>query len=277
MAADSLRNFSLAVQCPDQAIDLGRAALALAQLEYPEMEIQSYVARMDGIAARVESRTGAETDAYRRIAAINLVLFREGGFRGNQADYYDPRNSFLNDVLDRKTGLPITLSVLYIEVAKRVGLSVEGVGFPGHFLVKCVGPDDEIILDPFHQGEVRTPEDLEELLARIYRGQVSFRPEFLFPVSKRQILKRMLHNLKGIYLRRGEFGKGLSVMERLVILEPHSAHEIRDRGLLYLKLECFPQALKDLEAYLAMASDADDQEIIRDQVVSLKKLVTQIH
>lgn len=277
MAADSLRTFSLAVQFPDEAIDLGSAALALAQAEYPELEIQTYVARMDEIAAHVESRAGAEADTYRRIAAMNFVLFQQEGFRGNQTDYYDPRNSFLNEVLDRKTGLPITLSVLYMEVAKRVGLSVQGVGFPGHFLVKCVGPDDEIILDPFHQGEVRTREDLEELLDGIYRGELSFRPEFLSPVSKRQILKRMLHNLKGIYLRRGEFGKGLSVMERLVILEPDSAQEIRDRGLLYLKLECFAQALKDFEAYLAMAADADDQEIIRDQVVSLKKLVTQIH
>ena len=261
----------------DDEIDLGRAALAIAHAEHPELDIESYVARMDHLAAAVRDRAGGEADSYRLIAAMNYTLFNVEGFRGNRDDYYDPKNSFLNEVMERKQGIPITLSVLYMEVARRVGLNLCGVGFPGHFLVKHVGKEEEIVIDPFHRGEVRSIEELEDMLDEIYRGRIAFQPEFLFPVSKKQILRRILNNLKAIYLRQGDFPKSLSVVERLLILEPNSAQEMRDRGLLYLKLECFPQALEDLEAYLRLAPYADDAVEIREQTVSLKKLVTQIH
>ncbi len=277
MADDTHRSFSRAVQCLDDEIDLGRAALAIAHAEYPELDIESYVARMNHLAAAVQDRSGGDADSYRLIAAMNYTFFNVEGFRGNRDDYYDPKNSFLNEVMERKQGIPITLSVLYMEVARRVGLDLCGVGFPGHFLVKHVGKEEEIVIDPFHQGEVRSIEELEEMLDEIYRGKLAFQPEFLFPVSKKQILRRMLNNLKAIYLRQGNFLKSLSVVERLLILEPSSAQEMRDRGLLYLKLECFPQALEDLEAYLRLAPYADDAAEIREQAVSLKKRQTQIH
>lgn len=271
------KSFRQAVQCLDDEIDLGRAALAIAHAEHPELDIESYVARMDRLAAAVQDRSGGEADSYRLIAAMNYTLFSVEGFRGNQDDYYDPKNSFLNEVMERKQGIPITLSVLYMEVARRVGLDLCGVGFPGHFLVKHVGKEEEIVIDPFHQGEVRSIEELEDMLDEIYRGRIAFQREFLFPVSKKQILRRILNNLKAIYLRQGDFPKSLSVVERLLILEPNSAQEMRDRGLLYLKLECFPQALEDLEAYLRLAPYADDAAEIREQAVSLKKRQTQIH
>lgn len=277
MANDTHRSFSRAVQCLDDEIDLGRAALAIAHAEHPELDIESYVARLDHLAAAVRDRAGGEADSYRLIAAMNYTLFSVEGFRGNQDDYYDPKNSFLNEVMERKQGIPITLSVLYMEVARRVGLNLCGVGFPGHFLVKHVGKEEEIVIDPFHRGEVRSIEELEDMLDEIYRGRIAFQPEFLFPVSKKQILRRILNNLKAIYLRQGDFPKSLSVVERLLILEPNSAQEMRDRGLLYLKLECFPQALEDLESYLRLAPYADDAAEIREQTVSLKKRVTQIH
>ena len=270
-------SFSRAVQCPDDEIDLGRAALAIAHSEYPDLNIESYLSRMDGLASAVRDRAGRRADCYRLIAAINYILFSVEGFSGNRDDYYDPKNSFLNQVMERKQGIPITLSVLYMEVARRVGLELEGVGFPGHFLVKYVGAEEEIIIDPFHQGEVRFTEELEEMLDGLYRGKLALRPEFLSPLSKKQILRRMLNNLKAIYLRQGDLLKGLSVVERLLILEPNSVSEIRDRGLLYVKLECFPQALQDLEAYLRLSAHADDAPEVRDQVVSLRKLVTLIH
>ncbi len=271
------QSFIRTVQCPDDEIDLGRAALAIAHSEYPNLDIESYVSRMDGLASAVQDRAGEEADCYRLIAAINYTLFRVEGFSGNRDDYYDLKNSFLNEVMERKQGIPITLSVLYMEVARRVGLELQGVGFPGHFLVKHVGEEEEIVIDPFRRGEVCCTEELEEMLDDIYRGKLAFRPEFLSPVSKKQILRRMLNNLKAIYLRQGDLLKGLSVVERLLILEPNSVSEIRDRGLLYLKLECFPQALQDLEAYLRVAAHADDAPEVRDQVVSLRKLITLIH
>ncbi|OGQ84487.1 MAG: hypothetical protein A3G40_10690 [Deltaproteobacteria bacterium RIFCSPLOWO2_12_FULL_57_22] len=277
MAADPLKSFSLIVRDPEQTLDLARAALAVAQAEYPDLDTEAYVAMLDGLARAVERHCTGASDLYRRLAAMNYVLFQQEGFRGNRSDYYDPRNSYLNEVLERKTGIPITLSVLYMEIAKRVGLTLHGVGFPGHFLVKFVAEEGEIVLDPFNRGEVRSRRELEDLLAGIHRGPVRWRPEFLSAVSKRQILKRMLNNLKGIYLHRGDLRRGLSVAERLVILEPDSSEELRDRGLLYSRLDCLSQALGDLEAYLVRAGDAEDVEIIREQVISLRKRVTQVH
>ncbi|MGH7774623.1 MAG: SirB1 family protein [Candidatus Binatia bacterium] len=277
MARDTHKIFTQVVQCPDDEIDLGRAALAFAHWEYPNLDIASYMARMDRLAAVVRDQSGSEPDSYRLLACLNYVLFNQEGFRGNRDDYYDPRNSFLNEVMERKRGIPITLSVLYIEIARRVGLVLHGVGFPGHFLVKYVGEEEEIIVDPFDAGEVRSVDELQDLLDGIYGGKVPFQTQLLSPVSKKQILKRMLNNLKAIYLHQGDLPSVLSVVERLVILEPNSPQEIRDRGLVYLKLECFPQALEDLEAYLRLATDAEDADEIREHVVSLKKRLTHIH
>ena len=276
MADDSHRIFRQAVGRPDEEIDLGRAALAIAQGEYSTLQVEPYVARMDQLAAVVRDRSAGESSPYRLIASINYVLFTQEGYHGNRDDYYDPRNSFLHDVIERRTGIPITLSVLYMEVARRVELRLHGVGFPGHFLIKYAGDDEEIVVDPFDKGEVRTADELQEMLDRLYGGKVAFQPEFLSPVSNKQIINRMLNNLKAIYLRQENFVKALSAAERLVILDPTSAQEIRDRGLLYLKLECFPQAMDDLEKYLRLAPDAEDADEVREQVVVLKK-AARIH
>jgi len=276
MASPSDDSFAEAVRRPEEEIDLGRAALAIAQGEYPGLDIEACTAKIDRLATSVSDRCGSDANPYRLIACLNYVLFNQEGFKGDRDDYYNPKNSFLNDVIERKRGIPITLSILYMEVARRVGLILDGVGFPGHFMVKYVGRE-EIIIDPFHGGEVRSTEELEGFLGELYKGKVSFRDEFLAPIGKKQILKRMLNNLKMIYLKQGDLLKSLSVVERLVILEPDSAQEIRDRGLLYMKLECFPQALEDLQSYLNLASYAEDAEEIREQVVSLKRRAAQIH
>jgi regulator of sirC expression with transglutaminase-like and TPR domain len=205
------------------------------------------------------------------------VLFEGHGFRGNRENYFDPRNSFLNEVLDRKTGIPISLSVLYMEVAQRIGLLLEGVGFPGHFLVRCLGDDKEIVLDPFNRGEIRSRESLEKMLYRLYGREMPLDPSFLRPITNKQILRRMLNNLRMIYLRENDFVKVLPVMEQLVILDPTSAEDIRDRGAVYLKLECFKQALEDFQTYLRLASLADDASEVRRQIGSLSKQVAQIH
>lgn len=275
--ARAYESFLQAVQCPDDKIDLGHAALAIAHAEYPELDIASYVARLDHLASAVQDRAGSEADPCRIIAALNYTLFNVEDFCGNREDYYDPKNSFLNDVIDRKRGIPITLSVLYMEIARRVGLNLHGVGFPSHFLVKYLGKAEEIVIDPFNRGEVCLLAELESLLNAVYRGKLAFQTEFLSPLSKKQILRRMLNNLKAIYVRGGDLIKALSAVDRLVILEPSAFEEIKDRGLLYLKLECFPQALADLEAYLGMAENAEDADEIRSQIVSLKRRQTRLH
>ena len=272
-----LLNFSQAVKCQDNEIDLGRAALVIAQMEYPDLDVEPYLKRMDRLATVIKDLVGDEESVFRLLACINVVLFKQEGFQGNRSNYYDPKNSFLNDLIDRKMGIPITLSVLYQEVARRAGLTLHGVAFPGHFLLKHIDHEEEIIIDPFNGGEVRSDAELQSLLDEIYPGKAVLKFEFLSPVSKRQILKRMLINLRGIYLHQGDFLRGLSVEERLVILEPNPVREYRDRGLLHLRLENFPQALEDLETYLRLASDANDADEIREQVSSLKKRVTQLH
>lgn len=269
--------FREAIDCPEDQIDLGRAALAIASQEYPDLKIDDYLSRLDGLGQVVELRIGDERNPYRMIAALNTVLFKELGFQGNRSEYYDPKNSFLNDVITRKKGIPISLSVVYMEVARRVGLSLEGIGFPGHFLVKYDDGDVEILIDVFDGGEIRAREDLDRMLQQLYRGQVSYQPGFVAALGKRDILRRMLNNLKWIYLERGEPLKTLSVLDQLVILDPSAASEIRDRGLLYITLECYAQALDDLESYLRLTPDAEDAAMIKAQIESVRHRYVQIH
>ena len=274
---DPYKDFRQAVDGAETKIELGKAALTIAASDYPNLDIDAYLSRIDALATSAAARLGSDADVYRSIAALNFVLFQEHGFRGNREHYFDPRNSFLNEVLDRRTGIPISLSVLYIEVAQRVGLSLQGVGFPGHFLVKYAGDNEEIVVDPFNQGEILSRKSLETMLYRLYGGKIAFDPELLEPISKKQILKRMLNNLKIIYLRQNDLIKGLSIVDRLMVLDPASGEDIRDRGLIYLQLECFKQALEDLESYLRLAPHAEDAHAIRKQVTALTRQVAQIH
>lgn len=274
---DPYKEFRQAVDRAETDIDLGKAALTIATSDYPDLDINAYLSRIDALATAVAARLGAEADVYRSIAALNFVLFQEQAFRGNREHYFDPRNSFLNEVLDRKTGIPISLSILYIEVAHRIGLSLQGVGFPGHFLVKYPADNEEIVVDPFNRGEILSQQNLETMLYRLYGGKIVYEPHLLEAISKKQILKRMLNNLKIIYLRQNDFIKGLSIVERLMVLDPVSGEDIRDRGLIYLQLECFKQALEDLESYLRLAPHAEDAPAIRQQVKVLTRQVAQIH
>ena len=277
MSNDLYVAFREAIDCPEDEIDLGRAAVAIATREYPDLKIDDCLSQLDELGQAVELRIGDEKNPYRIIAALNTVLFKELGFQGNRSEYYDPKNSYLNDVITRKKGIPISLSVIYMEVARRVGLSLAGVGFPGHFLVKYEDDAVEILIDVFNGGEIRAREDLERMLQQLYRGQVSYQAGFIAALGKRDILRRMLNNLKWIYLERGEPLKTLSVLDHLVILDPRSASEIRDRGLLYVTLECYAQALDDLESYLRLAPTADDVAMIKSQIESVRQRYVQIH
>ena len=277
MSDDLYVAFRETIDRPEDQIDLGRAALAIATQEYPDLKIDDYLSQLDGLGQAVELRIGGEKNPYRIIAALNTVLFKELGFQGNRSEYYDPKNSFLNDVITRKKGIPISLSVVYMEVARRVELSLEGIGFPGHFLVKYDDGDVEILIDVFNGGEIRAREDLDRMLQQLYRGQVSYQPGFVAALGKRDILRRMLNNLKWIYLERGEPLKTLSVLDQLVVLDPSAASEIRDRGLLYITLECYAPALDDLESYLRLAPSAEDAAMIKAQIESVRHRYVQIH
>ena len=277
MAHDPYREFRQAVDRGEDKIDLGRAALAIASTDYPNLDISAYLARFDQLAVEVMNRCEVGGEVSQSIAALNYVLFEQHGFRGNRDDYYDPKNSFLNQVLERKLGIPITLSILYMEVAQRVGVALDGVGFPGHFLVKYAHNGVEIFIDPFQQGEIKSREDLAKMLDGLYAGAVELRAEFLKGAGKKEILKRMLGNLKGIYVKANDLVKLLSVLDRAIILEPAAVEQIRDRALVYCRLECFAQARTDFETYLRLAPEAKDAAVVREQLVDLAKQVTLIH
>ncbi len=269
--------FARLVHRPETAIDLAEAALLIAKEEYPGLEVASYLARLDDMAAAVRARVSPEKDSHRLIAGLNDFLFRDQGFHGNAEDYYDPRNSFLNEVLDRRTGIPITLSAVYMEVGRRVGLRLYGVGMPGHFLVKFVAPDEEIVIDPFDRGALLSPVDCQRVLDRTYEGKLAFEPRFLEAVGTRQILVRMLANLKAIYFNGREYAKALAVVDRLLILDPQAATEIRDRGLLSCQLKRYPDAMDDLTRYLSLAPEAEDAGVIRDHLRSLRQRVASMN
>ncbi len=277
MAHDPYREFRQAVDRGEDKIDLGRAALTIALSDYPDLDIAAYLARMDQLAVEVTQRCDGSGEVYNSIAALNYVLYERHGFRGNNADYYDPKNSFLNEVIERKTGIPITLSILYMEVARRVGLSLSGVGFPGHFLVKHAQNGAEIVIDPFQQGVIQSREALTRMLGGLYGGAVELQDEYLNPASSKEILRRMLGNLKGIYAKSNDLIKLLSVLDQAIILEPGAAGEVRDRARVYLRLECFAQARANFEYYLKLAPEAKDAAAVREQLVDLAKQVTLVH
>jgi len=277
LAQDLYREFRAAVDRPEDAIDLGYAALTIALTTQPHLDIAAYLQRIDQLALEVADRRDHNDDVYHSLAALNHVLFRQHGFCGNHDDYYDPRNSFLNEVLERKIGIPISLSVLYMEVARRISVKAEGIGFPGHFLVKCTDEEEPIFIDPFHRGEVKLPEDFSEMLEKLYGRKVALRPQFLEAASKKQILKRMLANLKAIYLRNNSLGEALSMFDHLIILDPAGAEEIRDRGSLYLQMGCLSQAREDFDIYLRLAPNAHDAAMIREQILNLEKQPRLLH
>src|SRR4051812_12974416 len=207
---------------------LDQAALLIGAWDYPERDLEQYRAMLDRIASKVAPNVEMATSGIGRARAISDWLFDHLGFSGNTNDYYDPRNSFLCDVLDRRTGIPISLSVLYLEVARRVGVLAQGVNFPGHFLVRVAIEDAWLFLDPFSGGRALTPADLEALLRKTTNPDAVLEPSVIAAASKRQILSRMLVNLAGIYGRHGDLVRSLDVLERLAILEPQNPRIARD-------------------------------------------------
>lgn len=251
------------IQQPDDQIDLERAALYVAQEEYPTLDIDAYLNALDTMAADIEERLPAEAYPLKVIQTINQYLYNDLGFTGNTADYYDPRNSFLNQVIDRRKGIPITLALVYLAIARRLDFPMAGVGLPGHFLIRPTHEEMEVFVDAFHQGEILFPQDCQERLEQLYEHPVNLRPEFLATVTARQFLTRMLTNLKLIYLNQGDLHKTLAATERLLLLVPNAPDQLRDRGILYYRLDRWSESRQDLSDYLALAPMARDAEVVR--------------
>lgn len=268
------QSFYQEITQPEPQIDLAAAALYIAQEEYPDLDPAEYMNALDTMAAEAEERLPIERYPLRVIQTLNHYLFEDLGFTGNVAHYYDPRNSFLNQVIDRRTGIPITLSLVYLEVARRIGLPMVGVGMPGHFLIRPSLGEMEIFVDPFHQGEVLFMQDCQQRLSRIYGQPIEISPELLPVVSPRQFLARLLTNLKMIYLQASAVEPSLSVVERILLLFPQAPIEHRDRGILYYHLDRWTEARADLELYLSLAPAAEDEAVIEQLLTRIKLMAS---
>ncbi len=251
-------------------IPLDEAALSLAEEEYPRLDVGAVLARLDRLGERVRAHAPAPARAASTLNALRRVLAVEEGLRGNERDYQDPRNSFLNEVLDRKLGIPISLSVIWMEVARRAGLALHGVGFPGHFLVKYVSADGTtVFVDPYNAGEMLSA---DECVAR-HRARAGAREldrRYLDAVGPRQILARMLQNLKRIYLERRDDVRAYWVIDRLLLLAPGQADALRDRGLVAARLGAASAAIHDLEAWLSSAGASPDADEVRGVLAALR-------
>jgi regulator of sirC expression with transglutaminase-like and TPR domain len=269
----------------DGHIDLARACLMVAQDVYPGLDVERYLGEIERMALRLRGSIGPQGGAEERVVALNRYLFEELGYRGNAGDYYDPRNSYLNEVIDRRTGIPITLAVLYMELGRRAGLPLEGVSFPGHFLVRLRLRAGMLVLDPFSGGAPLSEDELRERLQRVIpEGVVDRLPvaelpleEFLEPATKRQILARLLRNLKGIYRERDKPEQMLDVLNRMLVVAPESSAELRDRGIVYQRLECYRAALKDLSAYVEREPEAPDFDDVRERLMELSALCARLN
>jgi regulator of sirC expression with transglutaminase-like and TPR domain len=266
---DARKQLAALVSDIDDRFDLAEAALLIAQEEYPTLDVDYYLGRLDALAAEAGRSLHPGMLPQEEVARLNHFLFVEQRFRGNNDQYYDARNSYLNEVLDRRTGIPIALSLVYIGVAQRLDLPVYGVSFPGHFLVKYASAP-EILIDPFF-GKVISPDECAERLVAIYGPKVKLDRRLLGAARPRDILTRMLSNLKQIYVEQHDLLRALACVDRILLLAPDTPRELRDRGILYQRLECFGAALRDFERYLQLAPDDKAADTIRQTLPELQR------
>ena len=268
-ARSARARFGAAVQKPEPEIDLAEAALLIAAEEYPQLAPEPYLRRLDELAERARDRLWDETAPVVMLQEVSRVLFEEEGFRGNRMEYYDPRNSFLNNVIDRRMGIPITLSIVYLEVGWRLGIPLHGVNFPGHFLVRYAGEAVQLLVDPFQSGMVRFDDEAQDLLDHVYGGSVRMQPDFLRPAGRCDILVRLLANLKGTYLNRRDDARALAAIERILLVRPDSADDERDRGIVLTRLGRDREAAAALQRYLDLVPGAPDTarvQLLLDQL-----------
>ena len=250
-------NFNLVEKC-----------LKFAQvLEYPDLQVEEYIEKIKQIGLSIKESIGDVKNPTYLISMLNEHLFENLGFGGDDNDYFNPKNNFLNEVIDKKSGLPITISILYVEIAKFIGLDLKIVGFPSHILVKY---NEEMILDPFYDGRLVDIDDLQEILDENFAGQLEFQPEFLDEITSEQILLRMTRNLKNSYVQSFVYDKALRCVNMVLAVEPESAEDIRDKGILEERLQNSETALKYLNKYLEINPNAEDVDFILELIRSIK-------
>lgn len=273
--AAARRRFEELAARPEAGLDLVEASLVIALEEDASLDIERYRAEVDHWSESVRGRLEGSRDVERLVETVNRVLFEEEGFHGEDDDYYDPRSALLNEALERHAGLPITLSILYIELSRRMGVEVAGVALPGRFLVKFSGPFGVIVVDPFEGGRVLSTVEIQKLLDGMYGGGVRLREHHLRSFTPKEILARELAQLKAAYLAQHELARAAASIDRLLILDGRDAWEVRDRAALAMQMHAYVQAIELFERYLALMPSADDRSRVREQIAYLRAWLDQ--
>ena len=268
--------FEKLILVPEGDVRLAEAALRIAADEYPRLRVKSYLKILDEWSETLRRKFRGLSPAM-QIDRLNEWLFETMRFSGNEEDYYDPKNSFLNDVIDRRMGIPISLSVIYLEMAWALGLEAAGISFPGHFLVRVIAEGKPLYVDTFHKGKIMTTDGCMQFLRELTEGELQFQDSFLLTVSKRDILARMLRNLKRIYLEACNYPKLIRVLDRLVALNPEVYDEVRDRGIIHYQMKAFQLAQQDFETFLSMTPDSEDAEVIHQYLEILREYRSHVN
>ncbi len=274
---DVRADFIKMIQQPEPEIDLARAALLVAAESDPQVDVDGELRTLEGWAAELRGRIEPGWNNLQKLARLRAFVFEELGFRGDRLDYFSPSNSLLHQVLQRRRGIPITLAIVMMELGWRIGIPFEGVGFPGHFLVRLAGEPRDLILDPYLRGMSVHEEDCRRMLLETTGGKLEFEPAQLASVGKLAMIARLLHNLKGAYLRGNDDERALAAVDRLLVVDPENAEEIRDRGLLLFRLKRHGQALDCLSRYLERIPVARDRETVERHVKTLRRILADLN
>jgi regulator of sirC expression with transglutaminase-like and TPR domain len=272
---DARREFTMIAT--REPVPLARGALLIAKEEYPDLDIDAYLDKLATLAREAEPIVRAGEDTIEKVQLLSHFLFELKGFEGNAENFKDPRNSFLNDVINRRLGIPITLSVIYLEVGRRLGINLFGVSFPTHFLVKAVDERGELIIDPFVGGKILALDEIRARLTQIYGQPVELNPAMLKSRGARHILARMLRNLKLVYLDTSDWTRALAALDRIILLEPRALEDLVERGSLFERLECFKPALDDYQSFLSQAPEHPAADAAREAVLRLIRQVALIN
>lgn len=282
------RAFAALLAGDDEAIDLVQAALLIASTQYPDLDIAYYTAQLDNLAQRVRTELALPTPDLQPalpeeietpdiIEAMNKILFKEEHFHGNREDYHNPNNSFLNKVLEEHAGIPVTLSLIYAEVGRRVGIQIDGIGMPYHFLVRCHSPQGFIYIDPYEDGQQMSERSCREHIRQIAQHRIKFHSQWFEPFTRRHWLMRILNNLKRIYINQDDYDRALTTCDLLMILNPRAAEEWRDRGLIHLQLKRYSRAIKDLKVYTELAPEASDRYEILNYIKTARQMLAMLN
>jgi len=270
-------DFERIVRLPESALDLARAALLVAAESDPAVDVDSEAARLDRWAAEFSRRIEPGWNNLQKLARLRAYVFEDLGFVGDHEDYYHPDNSLLHRVMQRRRGVPLTLSIVFMEIGWRTGMPFEGVGFPGHFLVRLSGEPGDLLLDPYREGRSVHEDDCRRMLLEVSGGRLPFTPGLTASVGKRDMVLRLLHNLKGAWLRVGDDAQALAAVERLLVMRPGDAGETRDRGLLLYRLQRYGLAMEALRDYLRRAPDAEDRDSVAAHLERVMRLAAEMN